>query len=124
DGLLLVRGPRAEATGPLAGVQCLPLAVGGRLELGDALRRDLPIELVEVAVVATLEWPQAVRVLVGPALRLVRVDDLLRGVLPKSLEAECGQHRITVGHADEQAQRAALQRLVAQMLHQGRRDLV
>src|SRR2546430_16947514 len=41
-------------SGQLAGVKRLPFAVCGRLQLGNALRGDLAVQLIELAVVAAL----------------------------------------------------------------------
>src|SRR5205823_15025638 len=107
-----------------SGVKPLPLAVRGRLQRGNALRGDLAVQLVQLAVVAVLGRPEAVRILVRTLGGLFRVNDLLGRVLAKALDPKGGQQRVAVGEANEQPQRASLQGLVAQVLHEGRRHVV
>ena len=102
----------------------LPLPVRGSLELGNALWRHLAVELVHVAVVAALHRPQTLGIVVGALPWLFRVDDLLGGVLAEPLDAEGRQQRIAIRETDEEPQSSSLQRLVAQVLHQGGRNLI
>ena len=101
-----------------------PLAVCRRFELRNALWGDLAIQLVEKAVVAATDGPRPLGKLIRAHHGLVRIHHDLGGVLAEPSQPENREQRVALGQANEQPVRAPLERLVAEVLDQGRGDLI
>src|SRR5262249_44018729 len=101
-----------------------PVPVGGRFEVGDAPRRHLAVQVVELPVVPALAWPQTCRWLSRTGSWGLAVQHRLSGVLPEALEPEDLDQWVVERDADEQTAHAFVANLLAEVLDQPGRNLV